>query len=96
MIIEGFIWITDIVDKLDAKHGVSVAEVESAFTGEPFFSRIQKGKVKGEDLYRALGTSDSGRPLSVFFLYKATREASVVSARDMSQKERKYYAKRKR
>jgi len=29
MIIEGFIWLTDIMDKLENKHGVAMSEVES-------------------------------------------------------------------
>ncbi|PIQ94704.1 MAG: hypothetical protein COV68_03235, partial [Nitrospirae bacterium CG11_big_fil_rev_8_21_14_0_20_41_14] len=52
--------------------------------------------VKGEDLYRALGQTDSGRYLTVFFIYKETHEALVISARDMTDKERKNCAKRKR
>ncbi|MFH1489058.1 MAG: hypothetical protein ABII06_09150 [Pseudomonadota bacterium] len=28
MIIEGFVWFTQVVDTIEAKHGVSVAEVE--------------------------------------------------------------------
>ena len=51
---------------------------------------------QGEDLYRALGHSDSGRYLTVFFIYKKTREALVISARDMTQKEKRQYEKRKR
>jgi len=96
MIIEGFIWLTDIVDKIESKHGVTISEAENIFTGKPFFSRIEKGHIKGEDLYRALGKTDSGRYLTVFFIYKETHEALVISARNMPGRERKYYAKRKR
>lgn len=42
MIIEGFIWLTDIVDKIESKHGVTISEAENIFTGKPFFSRIEK------------------------------------------------------
>ena len=55
MIIEGFIWLTDIIDKLENKHGVSIFEVESVFVGIPVFSRMGRGHVRGEDLYRAMG-----------------------------------------
>ena len=51
VIIEGFIWLTDVIDKIEAKHGLTVLEVESVFAGKPLFSRIEKGKIKGEDLY---------------------------------------------
>jgi len=96
MIIEGFIWLADIVDKIEAKHGVTISEVENIFTGKPLFNKIKKGNVRGEDLYRALGQTNSGRYLVVFFLYKETSEALVISARDMTDKERKNYAKRKK
>ena len=54
MIIEGFIWFTDIIDKIEGKHGLKVYEVESAFSKKVIFSKIEKGHVKGENLYRAL------------------------------------------
>lgn len=96
MIIEGFIWFSDIVDKIESKHGVTVPEVENIFTNKPFFSRIEKGHIKGEDLYRVLGKTDSGRNIAVFFIYKETHEALVISAREMTNRERKYYAKTKK
>ena len=37
MIIEGFIWLTDIIDKIENKHGVVRSEVESVFVGIPVF-----------------------------------------------------------
>ena len=96
MKIEGFIWLADIVDKIESKHGVAVSEVESLFTSKPIFNKIQKGRIKGEDVYRALGQTDSGRYLAVFFIYKMSREALVISARGMTDREKKYYAKRKK
>ena len=96
MIIEGFIWFADIVDKIETKHGVTTLEAENIFTKKPLFNKIKKGRIRGEDLYRALGQTDSGRYLTVFFIYKETHEALVISARDMTHQERKYYAKRKR
>ena len=96
MVIEGFIWYSEIIDKLDEKHSVTRFEVENLFNRKPIFSKIQKGHIKGENLYRALGQTEFGRYLAVFFIYKRTREALVVSARDMTDKERKYYGKRKR
>ncbi len=96
MIIEGFIWLADVIDKLEQKHAVRKTEVESVFADLPIFNRIEKGNVKGEDLYRALGKTASGRYLVIFFIYKMTREALVISARDMTEKERRHYAKRKK
>jgi uncharacterized DUF497 family protein len=96
MIIEGFIWFADILDKVEAKHGLTISEVESLFTRKPIYSKIEKGRIKGEDLCRALGQAYSGKYITVFFIYKTTREALVISARNMTEKKRKYYAKRKR
>jgi uncharacterized DUF497 family protein len=96
MKIEGFIWYTDILEKLENKHNVTTDEVESLFKRKPITRKIEKGHFQGENLYRALGQSHNGRYLTVFFIYKATREALVISARDMSNRERRYYAKRKK
>ena len=94
MTIHGFIWREDIVDKLDWKHNVTPDEVEEIFTGKPRLLRIENGKVDGENLYNALGQTASGRYLSVFFIYKRSRQALIVTARDMNGKERRYYGKR--
>lgn len=96
MNIEGFIWLADVSDKLSYKHAVEISEVEEIFCNLPVFNRIEKGNVKGEDLYRMLGQTDSGRYLVAFFIYKRTRNALVISARDMTEKERRQYAKRKK
>ena len=55
MVIKGYIWIADIIDKIEGKHGLTVSEVESVFNWKPFFSKIEKGHINGENLYRALG-----------------------------------------
>ena len=40
------------------------------------------------------GQSGSGRYVVVFFVYKKTREALVLSAREMDRKERKQYERK--
>lgn len=45
MVIKGFIWIADIIDKIEGKHGLTVFEVESSFNWEPIFSKIEKGHI---------------------------------------------------
>jgi len=55
---------------------------------------IEKGKIKGEDLYVALGRTDAGRYLVVFFIMKTSKEALIVTARDMTEKERRRYEKK--
>jgi uncharacterized DUF497 family protein len=94
VIIEGFIWYRNIVDKLLWKHNVSHEEVEELFENRPRFKLIEKGKIKNENLYSARGQTNAGRYLAVLFIYKKTKEALIVTARDMDSKERKNYGKK--
>jgi len=52
---------------------------------------VEKGFVKGENVYAALGRTYSGRYLVVFFVYKRSGQALIVSARDMTASERRRY-----
>lgn len=81
-------------DKLERKHDVQPYEVEEALWGNAKFYFAESGKLKGEDVYRALGQTEEGRYLIVFFIYKRNKTALVLSARDMTSKERKRYAKK--
>jgi hypothetical protein len=49
------LWLPDIVDKLASKHDVELSEVEQVLARQPRFRRLQRGKVRGEDLYAAIG-----------------------------------------
>ncbi len=94
MVIEEIIWFEAIVDKLAWKHNVLPKEVEETLAGNCRIFRKEKGKVEGEDLYNALGQTASGRYLSVFFIRKLNRNALIVTARDMTEQERKRYENR--
>jgi len=94
MRIEGVIWLRDIVDKLAFKHHVETDEVEEVLNGKPKFRFVEKGERRGEDVYLALGQTNAGRYLSVLFIYKKTREALILSARDMARKERRRYGRK--
>lgn len=96
MKITRLIWLDYFVEKLARKHGVSTDEVEEVFANRPQVRRLERGDVQGEDLYRALGRAGDGRYLAVFFVYKGAAEALVISARDMSDKERRSYGKQKK
>ncbi|HEX5707741.1 MAG TPA: BrnT family toxin [Pyrinomonadaceae bacterium] len=85
MKISSILWLAQFVEKIERKHGVSTEEVEEVFANGPRVSRIERGDVAGEHLYRALGRTDAGR-----------RGALVISARDASRGERKSYGKRKK
>jgi len=56
--------------------------------------RKEKGKVEGEHLYNALGKTETGRYLSVFFIKKLGNKALIITSRDMTKNERKKYAKK--
>ena len=92
--IEGIIWLEDIVEKLILKHGVDQNEVVEVLRNKPVFRLIEKGHRKNENLYAALGQTDPGRYLTVFFVYKKTKQALIISARGMTRSERRRYAEK--
>ena len=94
MVIERFVWLPSIVDKLLGKHNVTPEEVEELFTNRPRFRFHEKGRVRGEDMYTGLGQTDGDRYLTVFFILKQGRQALIVSARDMTEAERKRYERK--
>ena len=83
-----------VIDKLAWKHNISELELRQVFNNEPKIRMIEKGKIKGEDLYVALGRTDAGRYLVVFFIMKISKEALIVTARDMTENERRRYEKK--
>lgn len=93
MKIIGLILLEDIVDKLAWKHGVVPEEVAEVIANRHQIRFIEKGDQVGEDLYAAYGRTDAGRNLAVFFVYKTTKQALVISAREMTKTERKRYGK---
>lgn len=94
MKIESIIWLEEIVEKLWRKHHVREHEVEETLENHPKIKFGEKGHRPDEHLYVALGQTDSGRYLAVFFIFKESREALVVSARDMTPAERRRYEQR--
>ncbi|MBU1660084.1 MAG: BrnT family toxin [Chloroflexi bacterium] len=92
MYIENFIWLDEIVEKLEHKHKTLPTEVEQVFDSKPHFRYIAKGRRrKEENVYAAYGQTEAGRYLAVFFIYKPGNLALIISARDMDRKERKRY-----
>ncbi|MGA7877600.1 MAG: hypothetical protein WCA08_18210 [Desulfoferrobacter sp.] len=55
---------------------------------------IEKGDIKGEDVYAAMGRTHAGRNLIAFFIRKKNNRALIISARDMSKNERRFYEKK--
>ncbi|MEW6665135.1 MAG: hypothetical protein AB1512_07935 [Thermodesulfobacteriota bacterium] len=50
--------------------------------------------VEGENVYNALGRTEQGRHLSIFFIRKPERRALILTARDMNRRERIRYEKK--
>jgi uncharacterized DUF497 family protein len=91
---KGIIWLKDIVEKLERKHSVTTTEVKEVMDAARRFRFVEDGYFEGEDLYALQGQTDAGRYLTVFFIRKLTGEALILSARDMTDREKKSYGKK--
>jgi uncharacterized DUF497 family protein len=92
--ITGIIWLDEIVDKIERKHAVKASEVAAVFVHMPRFRFVEKGHRPDENVYAALGQTTAGRFLTVYFVYKLDGRALIISARDMTQAERKVHERR--
>ena len=94
MEVRDIIWVDVFVDKIWQKHHVKTEEVEEVLESSPKIRFIEQGDVKGENVYAALGQTKGGRYLIVFFILKENKYALIISARDMSGREKKLYEKK--
>ena len=84
-----------IQEKLARKHKVSLREARQALLNNPRIRFAEKGHIEHEDVYAAFGQTFGGRYLAVFFVFKpGNNTAIIISARDMSQRERKSYGRK--
>lgn len=95
MKIREVIWLRQFAEKIEHRHRVSEEEVDEVLAKQPPVRRMEKGARPGEDVYRAVGQTKSGRYLTIFFIYKGRGKALVISARNAETKELKNYGKRK-
>ena len=91
-LIVGFDWDAGNARKSVDKHAVSQRESEQIFFNAPLFV-VLDAKHSGNELrIHAFGKTDAGRRLHVSFTLRAGGTMiRVISARDMSAKERKWY-----
>ena len=94
MFIDDFIWLPNILNKVEVKHQVLQDEVEEVFFNRPRYRFVESGHQKGEDVYSASGQTEAGRYLIVFFIHKHANTALILSARDMDKKERRRYERK--
>jgi uncharacterized DUF497 family protein len=91
-LIEGFDWDAGNIRKNLDKHGVTQMEAEQVFAGQPLLAE-DTAHSKDEPRYQALGQTDDGRRLHVAFTLRGNgKRIRIISARDMSRKERAIYA----
>lgn len=86
----GFEWDEGNAEKNWLRHGVSRGECEEFFFGAPLLVVADQGHSAAEDRFYALGQTDAGRGLFVVFTIRGAL-IRVISARDMSRRERKEY-----
>lgn len=86
----GFQWDSDNLEKNWLAHQVSAAECEQVFFNQPLVAAADIAHSQEEARFYSLGPTDSGRLLFVVFTLRGTL-IRVISARDMSRKERKIY-----
>lgn len=86
----GFEWDSHNAEENRGKHGVEQGECEEAFFNRPFLVADDPGHSQREHRFYALGRSDAGRRLFIVFTVRG-RSIRVISARDMSRKERTAY-----
>ena len=96
MFINEIIILPTFEEKLLIKHNVAPFEIEEVFENSPHIRYLEKGKVNNENLYIAMGTTFDGRYLSIFFIHKDNSNVIIISARNMTKKERKSYEKFKK
>ena len=88
--IEGFDWGAGNQDKNWFKHRVAMGECEEVFFGLPLLLQDDSAHSQIEPRYFALGQTNAGRYLFIVFTIRKDK-IRVISARDMSQKERERY-----
>ena len=88
MQIDFFDWDKNNIEHI-SRHSVVPDEAEEVFGGRFLSYKTREGK------YILLGRSDSGRLLTIVFKHYGGKRARVITARDMSDKEKRLYKRRK-
>ena len=86
----GFEWDKGNLLKNWEEHAVTGSECEQIFFNNPQIVAPDLKHSGKEDRYFVLGQTDTGRLLYVVFMVRKTL-VRIISARDMSRKERKAY-----
>ena len=87
---KGFDWDEGNADKNWVSHGVTPQETEQVFFNQPLIVADDRKHSENERRYFVLGQTDKDRALFIALTVREER-IRVISARDMSRKERKVY-----
>jgi uncharacterized DUF497 family protein len=90
MKIENITWDEDTANHI-ARHAVSPEEVEEVLFNDADSPWIMHGK---ENRYLAYGKTNAGRFLLVVLII-ANRKTRIITARDMTDREKKFYRRKK-
>lgn len=90
----GFDWDEGNEEKNWEKHQVKKTEAEQVFFNSPLVCS-EAGSVVNEQRFLVLGKTNSGRHLTIIFTIRKGKSIRVISARDMSRKERSIYGEEK-
>lgn len=88
--IEGFDWDRGNLIKNQAKHQVNNLECEEVFFNQPLLILPDPKHSQIEIRFYALGKTNNGRLLFIAFTIR-NNLIRIISARDMSRKERSHY-----
>ncbi|MBI2899411.1 MAG: BrnT family toxin [Planctomycetes bacterium] len=87
--VRGFDW-DEANEEHIARHGVTPGEAEEVFLRRMLVTRSRRGR------YLVLGQSGAGRHLSVIVERRSGGLVRVVTVRDMSDAERRLYARKRK
>ncbi|MBI2371543.1 MAG: BrnT family toxin [Deltaproteobacteria bacterium] len=90
--ITGFDWDEGNTAKSSQRHAVTQAEAEQVFFNRPLVVGDDPEHSATERRYFALGRTDEGRKLTDVFTFRGSL-LRVISARAMSRRERRVYAR---
>lgn len=88
----GFDWDEGNLTKSWEKHSVAAVECEEVFLNVPLLLADDVGRSAAEARYYVLGQTNAGRLLFIAFTVREGR-IRVISARPMSEKERRIYGR---
>ncbi|OIO08445.1 MAG: hypothetical protein AUJ52_08180 [Elusimicrobia bacterium CG1_02_63_36] len=86
MRLQEIVWTPEILDKVQGKHGLRPEEVRQACLDPA--SHLRKAR---DGRYAVLGRTEAGRFVLVIGAYTGKRSLRIITARDMTDRERDLY-----